>query len=336
MSPPASSAPSATLPVWPADVPLPARLRELVQHLRGPSGSTLFGDLELDNLADDFLVACFGGDEPELMARFPRKLAFFARAGDGGQVGLWLLDDAPADRWPVVSLDSEGGMVVAGESMEDFLRVMAGDWNEDDAGTFTGDAKFRAWAKGIGVQPYEHPLKRLLELNPATLQFRRWFAEQQRDIHRALYPDRPLIIDVVPGASVGPIRLGAPRTEIDAILGAPRFASWEKAAAPEQTAFYENVPYVVKSERATTKVTSVTLHAGRHIARLADGFEPILATEADARQWLSAHCSDAAADGLKLISQTLGVSMSLTTGHGRYHDATGYRWVDGVSFAPTA
>ena len=320
--------------MWPADVPLPVRLRELVEHLRGPSGSTLFGDLELDNLTDDFLVAFFGRDEPELMGRFPRKLAFFAREGGGGQVGLWMLDDAPPDRWPVVSLDSEGGMVVAGDSMEDFLRVMAGDWNEDDAGTFTGDAKFRAWATGIGVQPYEHPEQRLRELNPATLQFRRWFAEQQRDIHRALYPDRSLIIDVVPGASVGPIRLGAPRTEVDAILGVPSFASWQKPTAPEQTAFYEHAPYVVETDRATTTVTAVKLHAGRAIVRLPDGFEPMLAIEADARKWLSDHSSDAAVDGLQLTSQSLGLSMSLTTGHGRYHDPAGYRWVDSLSFAP--
>ncbi len=336
MSPPASSASSSSLPLWPADVPLPARLRELVEHLRGPSGATLFGDLELDNLADDFLVAYFGKDEPELMARFPRKLAFFARQGGGGQVGLWMLDDAPSDRWPVVSLDSEGDMVVAGDSMEDFLRVMAGSWNEDDAGTFTGDEKFRAWATGVGVQPYDHPMQRLRELNPATLQFRRWFAEQQRDIHRALYPDRSLIIDVVPGASVGPIRLGAPRAEADAILGAPRFASWEKATDPEQTAFYENVPFVVAAERSTTKVTGVKLHAGRHIVRLPDGFEPMLAPEADAMKWLSGHCSDAAVNRRALISKSLGLSLSLTTGHGSYFDATGFRWVDSLSFAPAA
>ena len=333
MSPPASSASSSSLPVWPAGVPLPARLHELVEYVRG-AGRNMFGDLELDNLDDDFLVAYFGKDEPELMARFPRKLAFFARQGGGGQVGMWMLDDAPSDRWPVVSLDSEGQMVVAGDSMEDFLRVMAGNWNEDDAGTFTGDDKFRAWATGIGVQPYDHPEQRLRELNPATLQFRRWFAEQQRDIHRALYPDRSLVIDVVPGASVGHIRLGAPRTEIDAILGAPRFATWQKPTTPEQTAFYEHVPYVVETERATTAVTSVTLYAGRHIVRLPDGFEPLHATEADVTKWLSGHCSDAAVDGLELTSQNLGLSMSLTTGHGRYHDATGYRWVEGLSFRP--
>jgi hypothetical protein len=317
-------------------VPLPARLRELVEHLRGPSGSTLFGDLELDNLADDFLVAYFGKDEPELMARFPHKLAFFARQGGGGQVGLWMLDDAPSDRWPVVSLDSEGQMLVVGDSMEDFLRIMAGRWNEDDAGTFTGDEKFRAWATGIGVQPHEHPEQRLRELNPATLQFRRWFAEQQRDIHRALYPDRPLVIDVLPGVSVGPIRLGAPRTEVDASLGAPRFASWQKPTTPEQTAFYEYVPYVVETDRATTTVTGVTLYAGHHIVRLPDGFEPLHATEADVTKWLSGHCADAAVDGLKLTSQSLGLSMSLTTGHGRSHDATGYRWVEGLSLAPAS
>ena len=201
-------------------------------------------------------------------------------------------------------------MVVAGDSMEDFLRVMAGGWNEDDAGTFTGDEKFRAWATGIGVQPYDHPEQRLRELNPATLQFRRWFAEQQRDIHRALYPDRALIVDVVPGASVGPIRLGAPRTDVDAILGAPRFASWEKPTDPKQTAFYEHVPFIVATDRGTTTVTGVTLYAGHHIVRLPDGFEPLHATEADARKWLSAHCSDVAAAGLELTSRSLGVSMS--------------------------
>jgi len=333
MSPPAPSASSPTLPLWPAGVPLPARLRELVEYVRGP-GPDQFGDLELDNLADDFLVAYFGKDEPDVMARFPRKLAFFAREGGGGQVGLWMLDDAPSDRWPVVSLDSEGGMLVAGDSMEDFLRVMAGHWNEDDAGSFTGDERFRAWATGIGVQPYEHPQQRLLELNPATLQFRRWFAQQKRDIHRALYPDRSLVIDVVPGVSVGPIRLGAPRAEVDAALGAPKFASWQKPTTPEQTAFYEAVPYVVETERATTKVTGVTLYAGHYIVRLPDGFEPMFAPEADAKRWLSGHAPDAGGEGLQLISQSLGLSMSLTTGHGRFHDPSGYRWVDGLTFAP--
>ena len=72
-----------------------------------------------------------------------------------------------------------------------------------------------------------------------------------------------------------------------------------------------------------------------HIVRLPDVFfEPLHATEADARKWLSAHCSDAAESRRSMSWTSLGVSMSVTTGHGRYHDATGYRWVEGLSFTP--
>ncbi len=281
--------------MWPADVPVPERLHRLVEHMRGSRRNT-FGDFELTNLSDDFMVVFFGGDDPALIERFPRKLAFFARDGSGGQVALWMLDDAPSERWPVVRLDSEGGMVVAGDNIEDFVRLLASRW-KDEEDAFSTDDAFRGWAASAGVQPHEHPEARLRELNPATLRFQRWFREQQRDNHRVLYPDVSLLIEVVPGVSVGDTRLGAPQAD-------------------------------------ATKAKGVTLYSNHHIVRMPDGFEPMLSTEEECMTWLSSHSTDAARDGRELTSRMLGVTMFLTTGHGRPFDSTTLRWVDSLSFKP--
>lgn len=275
---------------WPAAVPVPERLRQLIEHMRG-SRENLFADFELTNLSDDFMVVFFGGDDPALIERFPPKLAFFARDGGGGQVALWMTDDGPSDRWPVVHMDSEGGMDIVGEDIEDFVRLLASTWKVPEGGFSTDDA-FRAWAIGAGVQPHEQPEVRLRELNAPTLRFQRWFQEQQRDSHRLLYPDVPLVIDVVPRVSVGSVRLAGPQADPD----------------------------------------GETLYSDHRIVRLPDGFEPMLATEDECMNWLNKHSSDAAKDGRELRSRTLGVTMFLTTGHGGPFDTTTLRWVNSLTF----
>ena len=281
------------LTMWPAGVPVPERLRQLIDHMRAARENT-FGDFELTNLSDDFMVAFFGGDDPALIERFPPVLAFFARDGGGGQLALWMLDDGPSDRWPVVHMDSEGGMKVVGENIEDFVRLLASTWKVEGDEFSTGDA-FRAWALGAGVQPHEQPEARLRELNAPTLRFQRWFQERQRDSHRVLYPDVSLVIDVVPGVSVGSVQLAGPQADPD----------------------------------------GVTLFSSHPIVRMADGFEPMLATEEDCMVWLNKHSTDASKDGRELASAMLGVTMFLTTGHGGPFDTTTLRWVDSLTFTRT-
>src|SRR5258708_193125 len=150
-------------------------------------------------------------------------------------------------------------------------------------------AEMSAWILAQGMTPHDRPQERRKELKPLTLAFLRWSAEQQRIIRAAVLPDWRLEYDVQPGGAIGPLRGGAAQGAVDAVLGAPGFARWEKPTDPEMTAFYERSPFTVEYDRATQVVREITVYAQWALLRFPDGFEPLLATEEEAAAWLRAH-----------------------------------------------
>ncbi len=328
------------LATWPAGAPLPRRLLALLKFMTGPSYVTL-GDFEVAQLKDHYLAAMWAQDQaPTFQAYFqstPAQVGFFAKGGDGGQVGLWMRG-APDD-WPVVHIDSEGSTEILGESLEEFLRIVAAETAGDDPVEMPWSAEMSAWILAQGLTPHERPQERRKELKPLTLAFLRWSAEQQRIIRAAVLPDWRLQYDVQPGGAIGPLRVGAAQAAVDAVLGAPGFARWEKPTDPEMTAFYERSPFTVEYDRATQVVREITVYAQWALLRFPDGFEPLLATEEEVAAWLRAHHPEQTVvrQWRDIAVPALGLKLVLDGGHDPAAAPPPIRWVERVEFtAPGA
>src|SRR5258708_19399539 len=140
-------------------------------------------------------------------------------------------------------------------------------------------AEMSAWILAQGMTPHDRPQERRKELKPVTVAFVGWSGEQQRIIRAAVLPDWRLQYDVQPGGAIGPLRVGAAQAAVDAVLGAPGFARWEKPTDPEMTAFYERSPFTVEYDRATHVAREITVYAQCPPLRVPDGVAPPIATE---------------------------------------------------------
>jgi hypothetical protein len=318
---------SSDLPGWPAASPRPARLDQLLAFLFAETSGD-FADFQIHGLEDDPLVRLNPGDA-EIMRPLSSMFGFFAQDGGGGGLALWLRSQNPS-RCPVILFDSEGQRSVLGESLDDFLCLLAGRWVGDKYSELHADREFQAWVRKAGLTPHERPEARLEPLNRLTLEFQRWLAEEQRRIQSRVFPDLPLVIDIEPGQRVDVVRIGAPEAEVSSRLGTPRFASWEKASNPKMTAVYAGKPYTVVFDRSSRLAREVRIHADRVIARLPGDFEPLFATENDAVQWLRDRDPAARREGKTLSSSALGLSMSFGWGYG-YYDSVQTRWVTAIA-----
>jgi hypothetical protein len=330
------------LSLWPAGIPIPPRLLDIARFLTAKDSWGCLDDYELGPLYDDYLANMWAQDESDAFLRdfaeHPPAIAFFMRDGGGGQLGLWLVGD-PA-HWPVVSIDSEASHEVIGEDLDDFLRRMAGKWmltdEDDDADVHEGirawQKQVQAWIRSLGLEPYAQPDDRLEPLARRTLEFERWCGEQQRAIRGRVFPDRPTRFEAVPGERVGPVRLGAPQAEVDAALGTPKPASWQKKTDPSWTAFYAASPYVVRYARATGTVREVTIYGSWPVVVLPGGFEPLFATIGDTEAWIRAQGKASRIDDNDLVCDELGLTFRHTCAPARSQTYPANRWVDAITF----
>ena len=312
---------------WPAGVPVPPRLRELAAYAYYPSYHTI-GDFELDCQAEDFLVHQYKGDLSDLMAELQGRLPVFAKDGSGGRLMFWMREAEPG-RWPVIWWGSEGRIEAVGESLDDFLALVAGSWTETGDSTLHGDDALKAWAAGAGIQPHPDSDRRFEDLRALTLEFLRWFGEQYRSGTTRLHPERALLVEVVPGISVGAVRLGAPKAEVDATLGTPELASWQEPDAPTFTAFYGQGLYTVDYVRPAETVAEVTIYTEWIRVRFPDGFEPMLARREEVEAWLRGQNQAYEIDWAELTCPGLGLKLNLD--RSRVGEIA---WVEQLALAP--
>jgi hypothetical protein len=264
------------------------------------------------------------------MVELQSRLPVFAKDGSGGRLMFWMREAEPG-RWPVIHWSSEGRIEAVGESLDDFLALATGTWTETGDSSLHGDDALRAWTAGAGIQPHPDSDRRFEELRALTLEFLRWFGEQYRSGAARLHPERRVMVDVVPGISVGVVRLGATKAEVDAALGTPELASWESADEPTFTAFYQQSPYTVVYARPAQTVAEVTVYTEWIRVRFPDGFEPMLARREDVEGWLRGQGQAYEIEWAELTCARLGLKLNLD------RSSIGeIAWVEHLALAPAA
>jgi hypothetical protein len=319
------------MPGWPAGVPVPRRLTELLTFLHAPGASPLFGDFEVQSLADDPLIKLTDKDDTPIFSQFPPVFGFFARDGSGGELAIWLRSENPSD-CPVVWFSSEGERTVLGENLDDFLCLLAGHWRDASHADMQADEMFASWVRQIGLLPHPNSESRLESLNLRTLEFRRWLAEERRAIEHRLYPERAQLIEVHPGEKMGAVRLGASESQVSALLGTPRLPhrpdDW-----PTIDAFYEGHPYSVTYDRGSRTAIRILVSIDRVVVRFPDGFQPFFATHQEARRWLDARAVAYQRTPRSLDAPSFGLTMNLSHGYGVIEREIQTTWVESVSIA---
>jgi hypothetical protein len=314
------------LPGWPASTPRPHRLDQLLGFLSKKTSAD-FAGFHVYDLLSAPLIELNPGRE-EIVRPFSPVFGFFAGDGSGGQLAIWLRSSNAAE-CPVILFDSEGRRDVLGENLDDFLCLLAGQWESDQYEELQGDEEFRDWVREIGLRPHARCEERFEPLNLATLAFHRWFAGEQRGVESRLFPERSLDIDIDPGRRVDVVSIGESESDVSGRLGTPHYASWEKPSDPQLTARYDRVPYTVVFERSSSQVEEIRIFADVAVVRLPGDFEPLYATRAAVFRWLADRDANAIEDRGTIISSVLGLSMQLGKGYG-YSDLPLTRWVTAI------
>jgi hypothetical protein len=231
----------------------------------------------------------------------------------------------------VIWWGSEGRIQGVGENLDDFLALAAGSWTETGDSSLHGDDALKAWTASAGIQPYPDSDRRFEDLRELSLEFLRWFGEQYRSGTARLHPERTLLVDVVPGVSVGAVRLGATKAEVDAALGAPELASWQEPDAATFTAFYGQGPYTVEYVRPAETVAEVTIYTEWIRVRFPDGFEPMLVRREEVEAWLRGQGQAYEIDWAELTCPGLGLKVKLDRS-----SIGAIAWVEDVALAVPA
>lgn len=269
--------------IEPATVTLPNRLVALKQWLleRDPIGA--FGDWELARTHVHPVADYYPPEERSIVAEAALSLLPIAGDGSGGTL---LLDASggAVESAPVVSFGSEGQIDVLATSFDDFLALLGAEHERDDIGPL--EPELAAWVRGSGIVPHASAAARIADLADATRRFRIGWMTRLRESARRQRPgevgDRLLIL----GKSVGEFALGMSRAKLDETWGPPTIPRWARSEKGV-TVFYANAPVVVHLDPSETRVTGLTLYAGRHRALTSEGIDPMFMPLAEAKEWLA-------------------------------------------------
>ncbi|MCE9578240.1 MAG: SMI1/KNR4 family protein [Deltaproteobacteria bacterium] len=288
----------------PLDSALPANLRALQKHLAATQD--VFGDWQLARKAP--LTRLYPDEEADLVAVAAAGFLPFAGSFSGGVLALDL--DAPTiERAAVVEFDSEGGITVLGESFDDFLALLVSD-DPDDAEHQMAEGEVREWILATGVTPHRSADARISELAPATRDtWIRW-TTALHDASQRLRPQEIVDHRLVLGEGIGGIALGMPRAELDARWGAPTLPAWGRANS-RVVALYPRAPFAIELDRATSTTAQITLFAGKHRARTADGVAPMFMLASEAMAWLDACGVAASRDRAAITAPSAMLRLSL-------------------------
>ncbi len=304
---------------------LPRRLRALVARVES-SKRDEFCDWQLARRGP--LTKFYPAEESEVVADAALRFAPFAGSCSGGLLTLDL-DADDIEQAAVVDFDCDGGIIVLGESFDDFLALLASDEPDALEGPWFADDELRGWIVDTGVRPHRSALARLTELAEKThavwLQWTAALHHASRRLRSGEVVEHRLVL----GESLGDVALGMPREELDARWGKPNIPGWARREEGV-TALYPLAPFIVDLDRDERRVTGVTLYPGRHRAVTGDGLDPMLLRATTAEQWLTGCGFASTRTSTEIRASTAKLRLQLGTCRGGY-DAE--PWVQAISLS---
>ncbi len=304
---------------------LPRRLRALVARIES-SKRDEFGDWELARRGP--LTKFYPAEETEIVAEAALRFAPFAGSCSGGVLTLDL-DAEDIEQAAVVDFDSEGGIIVLGESFDDFLALLASDEPDALESPWFADDELRGWIVDTGIRPHRSGPARLTELAEKTHAVWLQWTAALHHASRRLRPSEAVEHRLVLGESLGEVALGMSREVLDARWGKPDVLEWSRREEGV-TALYPPAPFIVEFDRDERRVTGVTLYPGRHRAVTDDGLDPMLLRATRAEQWLTGCGFASTRTSTEIRATTAKLRLQLDTCRGTY-DAE--PWVQAITLS---
>ena len=287
--------------------PLPRRLHALAQHLARTQD--LFADWQLERKGPS--TPLFPNEDADLVRMAGRTLVPIAGDGSGGVLVLDM-SGGDAETAPVVSFDSEGGIVVLGRSFDDFLALLASDDPAVRDAQWQAEPPLKAWIRETGTVLHSSLTSHLATLDELTRRFWIHWTESLRFACAHLRPREVVEHTLVLGERMGEVVLGMSVDALSEKWGKPNIPSWAISDRGVH-AFYAGAPFVVRLDQAQQCVTGVTLYKGRHRVTTPEGTAPMFMRASDAMKWLSSLGLSASCTRSEIAVPAVGLRLTLTS-----------------------
>lgn len=302
---------------------LPRRLTALKAHLGG--ADDVFADWQLSRAEP--ITKFFRPHEFDIVTEAARRFVPVAGDFSGGVLVLDLRAGDP-ERAPVISFGSDGSIVL-GETFDDFLALLGSEQPDSIEDCWTADQYLRAWIRASGIAPHESATSRLAELAELTRQFSIEWTSALRRATATIRPSEVVEHRLVLGESIAGVRLGMSRAELDARWGGPNIPTWSRTGRGA-TALYESAPVTVRVDESETRVTAVTLFAGRHRAVTTDGSDLMFQRASEVMGWLRSIGLEGVREGRMIRIPAARTSLTLS---GRIGAGETEPWVVAVTLS---
>lgn len=271
------------------------------------------------------ITPLFPDDEADLVRMAGRMLVPIAGDCSGGVLVLDM-SGGDAETAPVISFDSEGGIVVLGRSFDDFLALLASDDPAVRDAQWQAEPPLKAWIRETGTVLHASLTSHLATLDELTRRFWIHWTESLRFACTHLRPREVVEHPLVLGERMGEVVLGMSVEALNAKWGKPNIPSWA-ISDRGVTALYAGAPFAVRLDQAQQRVTGVTLYKGRHRATTPEGTTPMFMRASDAMKWLSSLGLSVSSTRSEIAVPAVGLRLTLTS---PVHRGGGEGWVEAV------
>ncbi len=301
--------------------PLPKRLHALAQRLA--QTEDLFADWQLVRKGP--ITPLFPDEEADLVRMAGRSLVPIAGDWSGG---VLVLDMSAGDveTAPVISFSSEGGIVVLGQTFDDFLALLASDDPAVRGAQWQAEPPLKAWIRETGTVLHASLTSHLDTLDELTRRFWISWTESLRFASSYLRPNEVVEHTLVLGERMGEVVLGMSADALNAKWGKPRIPAWAHSDDGVR-AFYAGKPFAVRLDPAQQRVTGVILYKGLHRATTSDGTAPMFMRASEAMKWLASLGLSVSRRRLEISVPAVGVKLTLTS---PVYRGGGDPWVEAV------